>query len=167
VVEDLRDAVVREHGELADAVRKKRVWIAVGGRGEGCPSLGYHDLGTFPEEDCSVDVGTGQCVPGMRVIRDDDDSGCFVSPTSTSFEPKLVPERRERIRHHLRELQRRAVIVVSALKRLDESLKRSAEILNSRFKKKKSERPKFVQHAEIFFQQTKRLLHKGWHRLHA
>lgn len=74
VVEDLRDAVVREHGQLADAVREERVWIGVGGRREGCPSLGYHDLGTFPEEDLA------------------------------SFEPKLIPEGRERICHHLSEL---------------------------------------------------------------
>ena len=49
--------------------------------------------------------------------------------TSASLEPMLVPEGRERIRHHLRELQRRAVVIVSALERLDESLKRSGEIL--------------------------------------
>lgn len=49
--------------------------------------------------------------------------------TSASLEPMLVPEGRERIRHHLRELQCRAVVIVSALERLDESLKRSGEIL--------------------------------------
>lgn len=54
VVQDLGDAVVCEHGELADAVWEERVWNGLGGRGEGCPGLGYHDLGTFPEEDCSV-----------------------------------------------------------------------------------------------------------------
>jgi hypothetical protein len=66
VVQDLRNAVVREHGELADAVREERVWVGFAGRREGRPSLGYHDLGTFPEEDC---VRThDQCVC-MRVIR--------------------------------------------------------------------------------------------------
>jgi hypothetical protein len=62
VVEDLRDAIVREHGELADAVREERVWIGVGGRREGCPSLSYHDLGTFPEEDCSAISSVPICV---------------------------------------------------------------------------------------------------------
>jgi hypothetical protein len=66
VVEDLRDAVVREHGQLADAVREERVWIGVGGRREGCPSLSYHDLGTFPEEDFSMGVRSVR----MRVIGD-------------------------------------------------------------------------------------------------
>jgi hypothetical protein len=61
-VEDLRDAIVREHGELADAVREERVWIGVGGRREGCPSLSYHDLGTFPEEDCSAISSVPICV---------------------------------------------------------------------------------------------------------
>jgi hypothetical protein len=70
VVEDLRDAVVREHGELADAVREERVWIGVGGRREGCPSLGYHDLSTFPEEDCSMGGRSAVCLY-MRVIGDD------------------------------------------------------------------------------------------------
>ena len=54
VVEDLGNAVVCEHRELADAVWEERVWNGVGGRGKGCPGLGYHDLGTFPEEDCSI-----------------------------------------------------------------------------------------------------------------
>lgn len=54
VVEDLRDAIVCEHGELADTVREEWVWIGVGGWGEGCPSLSDHDLSTFPEEDCSM-----------------------------------------------------------------------------------------------------------------
>jgi len=67
VVEDLRDAIVCEHGELADAVRKERVWIGVGGRREGCPSLGYHNLGTFPEEDCF-----GGCAISWRMCMGDD-----------------------------------------------------------------------------------------------
>ena len=49
--------------------------------------------------------------------------------TSAALEPVFVPEGRKRIRHHLRELQRRAIVIVSALERLDESLKRSGEIL--------------------------------------
>ena len=52
VVQDLRDAVVGEHRQLADAVWEERVWISVGGRGEGCPCLGDQDLCAFPEEDC-------------------------------------------------------------------------------------------------------------------
>jgi hypothetical protein len=51
---------------LADAVREERVWIGVGGRREGCPSLSYHDLGTFPEEDCS-DGCAISCVPVIGV----------------------------------------------------------------------------------------------------
>jgi hypothetical protein len=47
---------------LADAMREERVWIGVGRRREGCPGLGYHDLGTFPEEDCS-DGCAISCVP--------------------------------------------------------------------------------------------------------
>ena len=61
VVQDLRDAVVCEHGELADAAREERVWIAVGWRGEGRPGLGDQDLGAFPEEDCVSKVVCDQC----------------------------------------------------------------------------------------------------------
>jgi hypothetical protein len=52
--QDLRDAVVGEHGQLAYTVWEERVWVGVGGRGEGCPGLSDQDLCAFPEEDCSV-----------------------------------------------------------------------------------------------------------------
>ena len=161
VVQDLRDAVVREHGELADAVRKERVWIGVGGRGEGCPGLGYHDLGTFPEEDCSVGGAAHDQCACMRAMGDD--TKCRI-PTSASFEPKLVPERREGVRHHLRELQRRAVIVVSALERLDESLKRPAEVL--KFESSGPQR-RSARRASNSNNTGQHLLRKGWHQLHA
>jgi hypothetical protein len=49
--------------------------------------------------------------------------------TSASFKPVLVPEGRESVRHHLHELQSRALVVVPLLERLYESLKRPAEFL--------------------------------------
>ena len=77
VVQDLRDAVVCEHRELADAAREERVWIAVGWRGEGCPGLGDQDLGAFPEEDCVSKVFV--CVISARaifVMKEKDEAKC-------------------------------------------------------------------------------------------
>jgi hypothetical protein len=42
----------------------------------------------------------------------------------------LVPEGWEGVRHHLHELERRAIVVVPSLERLYESLKRPTEFLN-------------------------------------
>jgi len=54
--------------------------------------------------------------------------------TSASFEPVLVSEGREGIRDHLHELQRRAVVVVTSLERLYESLKRPAVFLDRAYR---------------------------------
>lgn len=77
----------------------------------------------------------------------------------------LVPEGRKGICDHLRELQRRAIVVVSALERLDEPLERSAEILEFHAKRPAS----FIRHAELQQERNKsqRLRRKGWPRLGA
>ena len=53
--------------------------------------------------------------------------------TSASLEPVLVSEGRERVRHHLHELQCRAFVVVPPLERFYESLEGPAEFLTSSF----------------------------------
>ena len=51
--------------------------------------------------------------------------------TSAPFEPVLVSEGREGVRHHLHELQCRAFVVVPPLERFYESLEGPAEFLTS------------------------------------
>lgn len=89
-MQDLRDAVVSKHGELADhwttSSREDRVRKRWRGGIERSPGLCDQDLRAFPE--------------------------AYLS----SFELKLVAKRRERLDDHLNEVKSCTVTVVSSLK---------------------------------------------------
>ena len=61
VVQDLRDAVVGEHGQLRDAAREERVRIRGAGVAwvERGPGLRGQDLRALPEENCFPTNGQG------------------------------------------------------------------------------------------------------------
>jgi hypothetical protein len=130
VVQDLRDAVVGEHRQLRDPPREERVRVLVGPRGEGRPGLRDEDLGAFPEEDW---VESRPCEYWYGGGSGEGDAMSAVL-TSASLEPVLVSEGREGIRDHLHELQRRAIVVVTSLERLYESLKRPAVFLDRAYR---------------------------------
>lgn len=112
MVQDLRDAIIREHSKEVDlrAGRENwvwRGWAAARWRIERGPGFGNKDLGAFPE-----------VYWRRRLVEKDKERE--TSHTFVPVNPCLVPKGREGFHDHLDQVKGCAVTVVLLLEGLDE-----------------------------------------------